>query len=317
MNNNAFVSIIIPAFNEEDNIEKCLRSIKDQKNTGIEYEIIVVDNGSTDKTREIAEKLSATVLVMPDVTISALRNSGVRSSRGAVVAFLDSDCLAGDGWLENGLNSFNDPDVAAAGSMYNIPDNASWVAKAWGIQTAEKEDPMFVDYVPSGNLFVRKDRYNEVGGFSEHLRVSEDTDLGYKLRAKGYKVLSNKSISVLHLGEPGSLKKFFQKELWYGEDVFSIFLKSKFKMRNLKVVILALFYVVSIILGAAFLLLSLYKWFFILLLSAAFLPFLISAKTCISKNSLKYFAQLWLLYLTYGLARAVCIIDVRNWINGK
>jgi glycosyltransferase involved in cell wall biosynthesis len=116
MSANKFVSIIIPAYNEEDNIAKCLQSINAQMEQGIDYEIIVVDNGSTDRTREIAEKLKAKVFALPEVNISALRNFGAEASSGDILAFLDADCLVKDGWLKNAVSILDDPAVAMVGS---------------------------------------------------------------------------------------------------------------------------------------------------------------------------------------------------------
>jgi GT2 family glycosyltransferase len=173
-----------------------------------------------------------------------------------------------------------------------------------------------VNFIPSGNCFIKKDRFLEAGGFNKELKVSEDTDLGYKIRRKGYRIVNAHSVRAVHLGEPESLKEFFLKELWHGKDVFGIFLRSESKTQNRKVVAFALFYVLVFILGAAFALFSLNGWFFMLLSMALLLPLAISVKTCVSKNSLKYTFQLSLLYLMYGIARAVCILDIRNWING-
>ena len=84
------VSIIIPAFNEERWLPATLRGLRGLE-AAASREIIVVDNGSTDRTRDLAREAGATVLVVPGVSVGALRNAGVRLATGDVLAFLDAD----------------------------------------------------------------------------------------------------------------------------------------------------------------------------------------------------------------------------------
>ena len=102
------VSVVIPARNEAENIGPCITSIH-AAGGGLLAEVILVDNGSTDATREIAESLGATVLVRPQATISELRNSGARAASGSIVAFVDADVLVGSGWLTNAVSVLQRP----------------------------------------------------------------------------------------------------------------------------------------------------------------------------------------------------------------
>jgi glycosyltransferase involved in cell wall biosynthesis len=90
--------------NEESVIAQCLASLKQQKLPSASFEVIVVDNGSTDRTREIARSfggwLPVTVLERSGVRISALRNFGAAMARGEFLAFLDADCVAPHHWLQ-------------------------------------------------------------------------------------------------------------------------------------------------------------------------------------------------------------------------
>ncbi len=97
------VSIIIPAFNEARVIGKCLDSLTRLDFPPDHFEVILVDNGSADATVEIAksfaDRLNLTVLQKHGVKISALRNLGANAASGAILAFLDADCLPPPSWL--------------------------------------------------------------------------------------------------------------------------------------------------------------------------------------------------------------------------
>src|ERR1039458_10266218 len=101
--NSKGVSIIIPAFNEEQSIRQCLDSLVRMGSPRESFEVIVVDNGSTDRTPEVVRSYSGaldlTVLAKADAHVSALRNVGALHARGSTFAFLDADCTVPPGWL--------------------------------------------------------------------------------------------------------------------------------------------------------------------------------------------------------------------------
>ena len=103
------ISFVIPTLNEENNIESVLKSIKECVICNkINYEIIVVDNGSTDSTIEIAKKHGAKVFFKPGISISALRNYGVNKSTGSLLVFLDGDiCLTTGGYGDSVVFGFS------------------------------------------------------------------------------------------------------------------------------------------------------------------------------------------------------------------
>src|ERR1041385_3066715 len=102
------ISIIIPALNEEKMIGRCLDSLTRLAFAHDRFEVLVVDNGSRDKTLMIAysfkDRLNLKVLQQAGVRISALRNLGARSASGEIVAFLDADCLAPEDRLDGSVH---------------------------------------------------------------------------------------------------------------------------------------------------------------------------------------------------------------------
>ena len=93
------MSVIVPTWNEEKNLPKCLRSLANQVGSK-PTEVIVVDGGSTDRTVEIAEEYADRVLVEPGKPVGAARNIGAKAASGSILAFIDADTTASGNWLE-------------------------------------------------------------------------------------------------------------------------------------------------------------------------------------------------------------------------
>jgi glycosyltransferase involved in cell wall biosynthesis len=94
------ISVIVPSYNEEANIGRCLESLSNQTIPRNEYEIIVVDGNSKDKTREIAERYADLVFIQTSPKVGGARNDGVLRSRGEIIATTDADCIIPRDWLE-------------------------------------------------------------------------------------------------------------------------------------------------------------------------------------------------------------------------
>jgi len=211
-----FFSIIIPAYNEEKYLPLCLDSIHNLNYPKEKYEVIVVDNGSTDRTREIAANRGATVLQDRAANVSGLRNYGAREAKGDVLAFLDADCLVTNDWLICAAKYHDDMDISVWGSPTTPPEDSTWVQRTWFFVRMKKQDVMDVQWLESMNLFVRKSQFFEIRGFNEQLVTCEDVDLSYRMSRMG-RIVADKHISAVHLGEAGTMREFFRKELWRGQ----------------------------------------------------------------------------------------------------
>jgi len=306
------VSVIIPAFNSEKYITECISSIKKNDFSHTAYEIIVVDNGSSDKTVSIAERLGVKVLILPSAKIAGLRNHGSRFAQGNILAFLDSDCTVLPSWIPNACMAFEDPGIGIGGSVHRVPAHASWVARAWAFHCKEEGPRTYVNYVPSGNMFIRKRVFDLVEGFNEALSVSEDTDLCRRVIRNGYKVLSDESIVAYHHGAPTSLLVFFRKELWHGQDVLRLFIIERFPREYVNVMALSLGFLM-LIAGTIWALFFNYKTAVSFVILLLIIPNVLSVMTCIKKKDLAFYFPLCLLYFTYGLARALCIINIKGY----
>ena len=114
------VSVVIPALNEEKFIGDCLKALRGQT---VPAEIIVVDNGSRDRTVEIARDYADMVIEAPGVRIARLRQIGAEAASGDIVATTDADTFAPPTWLENLLRHFDDPGVVAVGGPVRVLDH--------------------------------------------------------------------------------------------------------------------------------------------------------------------------------------------------
>jgi cellulose synthase/poly-beta-1,6-N-acetylglucosamine synthase-like glycosyltransferase len=108
------ISVIIPAYNEEATIQRCLRALSSQTVPRSSYELIVVDGNSRDRTREIAAEYADIVFIQESERVPGARNDGFRRAKYDIVATTDSDSIASPDWIEQILDTFKDPEVVLA-----------------------------------------------------------------------------------------------------------------------------------------------------------------------------------------------------------
>lgn len=240
------VSIIIPARNESVHLPALLSSLAQLEYSRERMEIILVDHESTDETARIAKKAGATVVTHRGGTISSVRNHGARVARGAVLAFLDADCTVDPAWLTTSLRHFDDPQVGAVGSYHLVPlDPPTWVRQVLQKQIEARPQLTEPNWLPSGNMFVRRDMFMQCGGFDESMATCEDVDLSYRL-AKHARLVADARIRCWHHGEPRTLWEVFRKELWRGRDNLMGAVRHGVKMSELPSLVLPAYFTVAL-----------------------------------------------------------------------
>ena len=268
------VNVIIPCFNESKYLPKTFSSLaKYSKAEECELCVILVDNGSTDKSRDIARSFGADVFTKPKATIGKLRNIGVSKVKmGDLLVFIDADILVTEIWMKKVIEcatSLHSNDLFVTGYPYLPPDKASWLERHWF--SAEQKN---LKYINSGNLITTKSLFDMIGGFDESLKTGEDYDFCFRARKQGAEIVPEKDYKVYHLGYPKTLFAFFKREMWHG--VGDCQTLSKFL--NSKPAIISLLWGSSWILGGFFLFFSEIKFFGVLLLLLGGVPVAMLAK---------------------------------------
>ena len=203
------VSVIVPTKNSSATLELCLQSIADQ--TYKNFEIIVVDNFSTDETPAIAKRFTKKFF-QKGPERSAQVNFGVTKASGEYVYKVDSDFVLEPKVLEECVERVNEGFEAVV--VHNTPDvRISWVARIRKFEV----DMYKYNLNHSSARFVKKSIYEKIGGFNSAVTAGEDYDFQNKLNRANVKT-GFIDAEALHLGEPKSMWKHLSKFYWYGKD---------------------------------------------------------------------------------------------------
>lgn len=183
------ISIVIPAYNEELYIEKCLASIKKHYIDNI-CEVIVVDNGSRDTTPKIVRQFPfATIISEPKKGASHARQKGLIHAKGDLIAFIDADTVMNAGWIQKAINEFqNDKNLVALSGPVTYDLN-SWYSSfidAYFDILVLPLSKITGSVILCGNFVVRKDAIINIGGFDTSIKFyGDDTNIARRLQKVG------------------------------------------------------------------------------------------------------------------------------------
>jgi glycosyltransferase involved in cell wall biosynthesis len=220
------ISFVIPVLNDVAGLRRCLPSLRQNGAPSPRAEIVVVDNGSTDGSAEAAAAAGARVVSVPGEKVGGLRNRGAALSRGEIIAFVDADHEIAHGWVAAVEDILSAEIVGGAGAPYVPPLHGSWVQRAYGRLRGRPSGQRQVEWLGSGNLAVRRRAFEQVGGFDTALEVCEAVDLCQRLRAAGWRLVSDERLESVHYGDPATLGAVFRSETWRGRDNLRVSLRS-------------------------------------------------------------------------------------------
>jgi len=208
-------SIVIPAFNEEAYIKRCLESVLKIDYPKDKFSVYVIDNGSSDNTFEIAKQFTdVEVRKKLGGHVGSVRNYGASLSSARYLAFLDSDCIVPESWLIDAADVLQNNAVGAVGGGYLAQEDGGWVETAWVV---EQHIPQLeVKSLAGGCFIVRRELFDAIEGFNEQLGAGEDDELTQRIIKQGFKVLSLRRLAVVHLGYPKSLRDIIKRQIWHG-----------------------------------------------------------------------------------------------------
>ncbi|MGI8604079.1 MAG: glycosyltransferase [Verrucomicrobiales bacterium] len=212
-------SVIVCSFNGSSTLRRALESL--QQLAYADYEVIVVDDGSTDSVSEIAAEFRELRYFRLDHRgLSAARNFGARQAEGEILAYLDDDAAADEDWLIYLALAFENERVGAAGGPNIPPENRGLVAAC---VSAAPGGPMHVlmndsdaEHLPGCNLAVRKAAWEEIGGFDEQFATAgDDVDFCWRLMDHGYKISFHAGAMVWH-ERRRTVRGFLRQQMGYG-----------------------------------------------------------------------------------------------------
>ena len=211
MKNNLLVSVVIPTYNSEKTLAKCLESIKNQtyKNT----ESIIVDNFSIDKTTEIARKHGANVIEIEAIRSKA-RNIGIKQSKGYFVLCIDSDMELTPKVVEKCVKIFQ-LNKNVGGVV--IPEKS--IGNNFWVKVRDFERSFYAGTEIESARFFRKDLIEKVGGYEEDVVFYEESTLPQKIEKLEYNVKLRINSYILHHEHDFNLMKWLKKKYSYSKTV--------------------------------------------------------------------------------------------------
>lgn len=234
------ISAVICTHNRERYLERCIASLLAQSIPSSEYEIIIVDNGSTDSTKEICNQFAGRVnfryLFEPVLGLSQARNTGWKAAQGKYVGYIDDDATAEPAWLENALRSFRSlsPSPEWVGGPVLLEWEApspAWLTEEyhgalgridWGASSHFLENAH--EWLAGGNSFYRRDILQQLNGFDTRLGrkknlllSGEEVQFQHRLKAVGGRIYYHPGIRIHHfVPKERTQPSFFYRRYYWG-----------------------------------------------------------------------------------------------------
>lgn len=212
------VSVIIPAFNAETTLGRCLTALGEQ--TRPPDEIIVVDDGSTDGTSELARRHGVLLVRQANAGAAAARNAGAQAACGDFLLFTDADCAPASDWVAAMLAPFADTAVAGAKGVYETTQQ-ELVARFVQIEYEDKYDRMReqsrIDFVDTYSAAYRRDTFLQAGGFDSAFPSAsvEDQEFSFRLAQAGHWLAFVPDARVNHIHDR-TLVEYVGRKFWIG-----------------------------------------------------------------------------------------------------
>lgn len=221
------LSVIVPVRDGERYLRQLLASLERQR-CDFEWELIVVDNGSTDRSAQTARSFGArigrvVVLAEPRAGKANALNAGVAAASGSLLLFLDADDEVGDGYLQAMADALEEHDIVRA-----TLDTAR-LNPPWARQQLLPDDRLavhlgFLPYIPGGMLAIRADACSRVGPFSAEVLVADDVDFSWRAHLLGLRAGVVPG-AVLHYRRPAGARECFRKARGYGRSHVALYVR--------------------------------------------------------------------------------------------
>lgn len=213
------VSVVVCSYNGGRTLDQCLRSLLELDYP--DYEVILVDDGSTDDTRAIASRFpTVRAIHQENQGLSEARNVGLRSATGEIIAYTDSDCFVDPHWLTHLVHQLQSCDAAAVGGPNLTPEDgwlAACVAASPGQPTHVLENDHIAEHIPGCNMACRREALEAVHGFNPRYRTAgDDVDLCWRLQQANRWITFAPGAFVWHHRRQ-SPRAYLRQQAGYGE----------------------------------------------------------------------------------------------------
>lgn len=191
------VSIVVIAYNIARRVDSCLNSVLNQNFA--DYEVVVVDDGSTDNTAEKVKRYPVRLIRQTNQGVAGARNAGARVSIGDVIVFLDGDCVVLNDFIEKMVEPFQNPKIGMTQGYIDIANSESLVARLIFIKARYLfQNLEYLDFAWGGCIALRSGLFRQLGGFSTRWRYSEDKELSRQMLKQGHAIYLVKEARFLH-----------------------------------------------------------------------------------------------------------------------
>jgi cellulose synthase/poly-beta-1,6-N-acetylglucosamine synthase-like glycosyltransferase len=199
----AFFSVIVPAYNAESTLEGCLTALESQTVDRELYEVILVDDGSTDGTADIAQQHGVRIFSQPNAGPAAARNSGADMANGEILLFTDADCEPAPDWIERLAVPFENPNIVGAKGAYRTRQRelvARFVQLEYEDRYSRTSRLEHIDFIDTYSAAYRREVLITNQGFDTSFPTAsvEDQELSFRLARKGYRMAFVPDAIVYH-----------------------------------------------------------------------------------------------------------------------
>jgi cellulose synthase/poly-beta-1,6-N-acetylglucosamine synthase-like glycosyltransferase len=219
------VSIIIATLNNERTINECLKAIFELNYPKDFLEVVVIDGCSKDTTVKIAEKYPVKVISTP-LNAPAAYNYAIKIANNDVLGFIDADAKVEKEWLNKLIMYLDDPQVAGvSGGIETWNTENAWARSiGYDIKNRYARLKKYATRIATMNLLLKKSVIEESGGFDECLPTQYDTDLGFRITSRGYKIVFDPSVKCYHFNR-STVRAYFRQQLQYGKNTIKLYFK--------------------------------------------------------------------------------------------
>ncbi|MDI6765238.1 MAG: glycosyltransferase [Bacteroidota bacterium] len=210
-----FVSIIVPVFNSSCTLDLCIQALLNQNYPKSNYEIIMVDNNSTDDSVDIIKKYPVSLYFEKKKQTSyAARNQGIKNSKGEILCFTDSDCITDNNWIAELVKCFSEPNIGGIGGPILAYEPTTQVEKYIDENSlvTHSKKTHFLPFAATANAAYRRIIFEEAGLFEDKFITGSDMEMSWRMQSKTHFSMGFTEKAIIFHKHRTNLKDFtFQR----------------------------------------------------------------------------------------------------------